>query len=118
MYHSCQVFVIRSSRVFGVKLHVVHELASVLHRIHRPLDNLFTVGVELVLDMKVGGTDPRVDTFPFSILERLGGHLDIFLHRAGEGTDGGPRDRFRNFYYRLEVARARNREAGLYHVHP
>ena len=106
LHHSGEVFVVRSSGIFGIELHVVHKSACIFHCCHCPLDDFLAVGVELILDMRVRGADSGVDTFSLGEFERLYRHVDIFLHGSGECAYSWPRDCFRDFDHGIEVARA------------
>ena len=91
---TCQIFVLRASRIFGIKLHILHVALGIFYCGYSPFDNLFAVGVELVLDVCIAGADTRMDSLVFGKLQRFGGHVDIALYGAGQGTDGGPCHRF------------------------
>src|SRR5690606_8235888 len=69
LYHTGQVLIVCTSRILSIELHIIHEAAGILHCLHRPLDDLLAVGVELVLDVAIGGADAGVDSFPLGILE-------------------------------------------------
>ena len=49
--HLCQVFVLRTSCILSVELHVLHILLGIFHGSHSTFNDLLAVGVELVLDM-------------------------------------------------------------------
>src|ERR671914_273760 len=80
-----------------------------------PLDVLAR-RLELVLDVDVGRRDERVDPRSLGIAHRLGGALDVGGMSAREPGDHGTADLARYRADRLEVARRRDREAGLDHV--
>ena len=67
--------------------------------------------------MEIARADARVDAFAAGMLKGLGGHVDVFLHAAGEGADDGPGDGLGDLHHRLEIAGAGDGEAGLDHVH-
>ena len=115
--HAGQILVVGASGVFGVELHVLHILLGVLHGSHGPLDDLLGGRVELVADVALAGADAGVDALVLGILQRLGGHVDVFLHGARQGAYRGPRHGLRDLHHAVEVARTRDGEAGFYHIH-
>ena len=112
-----QVFILGATRILGVELHVLHIFLRILHGCHCPFNNLLTIGVELIFNMGVAGTDTRVNTLALGILQTLGCDVDIFLHRTCQGTDCRPCHRLGNLNHRVEVARTGNRESCLNHIH-
>ena len=112
-----QVFVVRTSGILGIELHVLHVALGILHGSHGTLDDFLRRGVELVADVALAGADARVDALVLGILQRLGGHVDVFLHGARQGTDGGPSHGLADFYHRIEVSRTGDGEAGLNDIH-
>ena len=50
-YHTGQVFILCTSRILSIKLHVIHKAAGVLYRCHRTFDDFLTIRVELIADM-------------------------------------------------------------------
>ena len=113
----CQVFVFGATCILGVELHVLHIFLRILHGSHCPFNNLLAVGVELIFNMGVAGTDTRVNTLALGILQTLGCDVDIFLHGTCQGTNGWPCHRLGNLNHRIEVARTGNRESCLNHIH-
>ena len=53
------------------------------------LDALILGDSELIMDMAGADTDTRMDTGAFSILQGLGGTVDILFHRTGQTYDRG-----------------------------
>ena len=86
-------------------------------RLRLPLDVL-AVGLQLVLDMDVGGRDEGVDARPRGVLDRPPGGVDVGLVGAGQAADDRPFDRAGDRLDRLEVTRRGDRETGLDHVDP
>ena len=101
-----QVFILRTSGVFGIELHIVHKAAGILHGSHGALDDFLTIGVEFIADVRIRSTDTRVDTFVFGIFQGFSRYVDIFLYGTCQGTDGRPCHCFGYFNHRIEVARA------------
>ena len=89
-----EILVVRSSRIFGIELHVVDEPACVLHGRHRALDDFLAVGVELILDVRVGRTDSSVDSLVLRKLQCFHRHVDVLLHGPCKRADGRPSDGF------------------------
>ena len=78
--------------------------------------DVLAVGLELVLDVDVGGRDEGVDTRPGGIADRPPGGVDVGLVGAGEAADHRALDLAGDLLDRLEVAGRGDREAGLDHV--
>ena len=117
LHHARKIFVIGAAGVFGVKFHVVHKPAGIFHGFHGTLDNFFAVGVEFVFDVYIGCADSGVDAFAFGVFERFGSHFDVFFHGTGERAYYRPGNGFRDFDYRVEIARAGNRKTGFYNIY-
>ena len=49
----------------------------------------------------------------FCIFQSLSSHINVFFYCASKSANGRPGNGFRNFYYRVEIARARYRKARL-----
>jgi hypothetical protein len=80
-------------------------------------EDLFAGGVELMLDVDVGGAQARVDALAFGVLEGFGGTFDVSLDGAGQGADHRVGHGAGYFHHRVEVAGAGDGEAGLDDVH-
>ena len=89
-HHTRQIFVIRTSRVFSVKLHILHKAAGIFHSSHRTFYNLLASGIELILDVRVGSTDTRMDTFVLGKSQGFRRHINILLYGACQRTNRGP----------------------------
>ena len=105
--------------VHGRELDVVDVLLGVGHRRAGLALDVLARGLQLVLDVDVGGRDERVDARPLGVLDRIPGGVDVGHVRPGQAGDDrgtsvriGAGDRL----HRLEVARRGDREAGLDHV--
>ena len=112
-----QILVLRSSRILGIKLHIIHILARILHSGYCPLNNLLAIAVEFILDMLVRSADTRMDTLMFGKFQRICRHVDVLLDSTCQGTNGRPCHCLGYLNHRIEIPWAGNREAGLYHVH-
>ena len=113
LYHTCQVFIIRTSCIFRIKLHVFHILLGIFHGSHGSFDDFFTSGVKLIFNMVIRCSYARVNTLVLGIFQGLGSKVYIFLYGTCQGANSGPRHRLGNFYYWIEVARTGNGEACL-----
>ena len=116
-HHASQVFVLGTTRILGIKFHIIHITAGILHGSHRTLDDFLTIGVELILDVGVGSTDTRMDSLVLGKAEGIRSHVNVLLHGTGQGTDGGPCHRLGYFNHRIEVARAGDGETRFNHIH-
>ena len=93
-HHTRQIFIIRTSRIFGVKLHILHKAAGIFHSSHRTFYNLLASGIELILDVRVGSTDTRMDTLVLGKSQGFRRHINILLYGACQRTNRGPRHSF------------------------
>ena len=112
--------------VFGVKLHVVRELAGAFDRIDGHLQDLalllgqrlaVAVVAEFAGDMNVGGADAGVNARPLTLGQGLAACLDIGGHGAGERADGRSLNFAADALDRLEIFRRRVGIPGLDDVH-
>ena len=55
-------------------------------------------------------------TFVFGILQRVGCHSDIVLHRTRKSANRRPCHSLADLHYRIKIAGTRHRKTGLYHV--
>ncbi len=106
LYHSRKVFVVSTSGIFRIELHVFHVLLRVLHRRHGTLYYLLPVGLELVENVAVTRTDTRMYSLVLGILQSLGSTVDVLFDCSCQGTDYRPRHGFTYLYDRVEVSRA------------
>ena len=44
-YHACQIFVFRTSGIFGIKFYVVHELTGIFYGFDGTGDDVFRIGI-------------------------------------------------------------------------
>ena len=116
-HHTRQIFIIRTSRIFGVKLHILHKAAGIFHSSHRTFYNLLASGIELILDVRVGSTDTRMDTFVLGKSQGFRRHINILLYGACQRTNRGPCHSFWYFNHRIEVARTRNGKSRFNYIH-
>ena len=107
LYHASQILIVGTTSVLSVELHILNILLGILDSSHGTLDDLLAVGIELIFDMAIAGTDTRMNSLMLSILQRLGSTVDILFHRTGQRTDGRPCYSLGNLYYGIEVTRAR-----------
>ena len=87
-----QVLVVRATGILAVELHIIDKALGILRSSHGTLQNLFTIGVELILNMSVRSTDTSVNTLVLSILQRIESNFDIALYSTGQRTNGRPRN--------------------------
>ena len=87
--HLCQKRVIGTAGVFGVELHVLDVLLRIGHGRDGALDALVLGDAELVVDMAGADADTRMDTGALSVLQSLGGAVDVLFHRTGQAHDRG-----------------------------
>ena len=107
-----QEFVVGTPRVLGVELDVLAEVAGIRDGLYGTLDAGGFVNAQLIVDMAFGHADAGMDARPLGIAKRVGGGIDILLHRAGERADRRVLAReLRDTADALEVARAGDREA-------
>ncbi len=64
------------------------------------------------------GSNEGVDTTGIGIGQRLGGTVDIRVHRPGQTADPAVLDGVGNAFHRLEITRTGNRKTGFDHIHP
>ena len=88
--NTCKVFVVCTTGIFGIELHVLYITLGVFHSTHGTLNNLLAIGMELILYVRVGCSDSSMYSATFCIFQRLGGTVNIFLHGASQGTNGRP----------------------------
>ena len=67
-HYSGQIFIIRTTSIFCIELHILYILFGISHRCHSPFYNLFTIGIELISDMRIRGPDTGMDPFMLGIL--------------------------------------------------
>ena len=106
LYHASQILIVGTTSVLSVELHILNILLGILDSSHGTLDDLLAVGIELIFDMAIAGTDTRMNSLMLSILQRLGSTVDILFHRTGQRTDSRPCYSLGNLYYGIEVTRA------------
>ena len=116
-YHTCQIFVVRTSGIFTIELDVFHVSFGILSCGNSSFQNLFLVRVELILDMIIRRSDTRMNTSMLRIFQCIGCHINIFFHRTGKRTDCRPCYGFRYFNNTIEIARTRYGETSFYHVY-
>ena len=117
LHHTGEVFIVGAPGILGIELHILYISLGILHGGHGALDDFLAVGVEFVFDVRVARPDAGVYALVLGILEGFGRAVDVFLHGTCQRADGGPSHGFGYFYHRVEVARTRNGEARLYHIH-
>ena len=116
LHHSGQIFVLGAAGVFGIEFHIVHKPARILDRLHRTLDYLLAIGIELILYVRVGRADAGVYPLVFGILESIHGYVNILFHGTGQRADCRPGHGLRDLYHRIEITRTRNGKTGFDYV--
>ena len=114
LHDTGQIFIIRTPGILTVEFYVLHVLFSVFRGGDRTLYNLLSRGVKLVFDMR--SADSGMYTSPLSESQRLGCHVDIFLHRTGQGTDGRPSHGLWDLNHTLKIPGTGDRETSLDHI--
>ena len=89
-YYAGQVFVVGAPGVLGIELYVFHVFLGILGGGDGLLQDVFAVGVELILDVVIARADAGVYSFALGILQGLEGTVDVFHLGSCQGTDGGP----------------------------
>ena len=117
LHHLRQILVVGTSGILAVKLHVIYKPFGVLRSRHGALQNLLAGRVKLIQYMLVARADTRMYALVLGILQGLEGHVDIALHGSGQCTNHRPRHGFRNLNHTVKVARTRNGESSLDHIH-
>ena len=111
-----KILVIGTSGILAIELYVLNVFLGILGGTYGTLDNLLTVGIEFILDMRIARSDTRMNTLVLGIYQRFVSHIDILLNGTRQRTDSGPSHSFRNFNYRIEIAWTRNGESCFNHV--
>ncbi len=117
LHHAGEELLVGAARILGIELHVVDEAARVFYRLDGVFENRFGRHAQLLVNMIGRGAYSRVDTSALRELQRLGCHVDVFLHGASERAYHGARHGLRDLHHRIEIARARYGESGLDYVH-
>ena len=112
-----QVVGIRATRVLGRILHLVAQEARVLDHLRSALQHLRTRHAQLAVDVHVGDRQHDVDLRILRILQRAPYRVDVLAHRARERSHRRAADLACDPPARFEVARRRDRESRLDHVH-
>ena len=116
-YHTCQIFVIRTACVFCIKFHIVYKTAGIFHSSYCTFDNLFTIRIEFIFNVRIRSTDTGMNTFMFSKFQCIYSNINIFLNCTCQSTDSRPSHRFWNLNHWIKISRARNGESGFNHVY-
>ena len=117
-YHTCQIFIVRTSCILCIKFHIIHKTTCILHCCYRAFDNLFPIGVEFIFNMRVRSTYTCMDTFMLGEFQSVYRYINILLNSTGQSTNSGPSHRFRNFNHRIKISRAGDGEAGFNYIDP
>ena len=118
IHHAGQILVVGAACIFGVEFYILHITLGIFHGGHSPFYDFFGCAVKLVPDVAFARAYTRVDALVLGILQGIGSHINILLHRTCQRTDGGPCDGLADFHYRIEVAGAADGKTGLNHVYP
>ncbi len=112
--HAVEVGRHGSGGVLGVELDVLDEGSGELDRRDGALDRLVLADAQLVAQVRLRDADAGVDARAGGGLERGGGGLDVVGDGARQAADdGGVAHLGADALHALEVAGARDREAGL-----
>src|SRR3990172_612909 len=109
---------VRPRGVLGGELHVGTEGAGILDRVHAPLENLFPIGTELLLDVDVRRAEERVDPRALGALDGLPQGVDVLLDRPRKPGHNGSLDFPGDRLDGLEIPRGGGGETRLDDVHP
>ena len=104
-HHTCQIFVIRTSGIFGIELNILYITAGILHGRYRTLNNLLAIGIKFIFDVRVGSSDTRMNTLMLGKLQGFRCNIDIFLYGTCQGANRRPRHCFGNFDHRIKITR-------------
>src|SRR3989304_5266228 len=109
---------VRPRGILGGELHVGTEGAGILDRVHAPLENLFPIGTELLLDVDVRRAEERVDPRALGALDGLPQGVDVLLDRPRKPGHNGSLDFPGDRLDGLEIPRGGGGEPRLDDVHP
>ena len=115
--HTGQILIIRTAGILRIKLYIIHKATGIFHCCYRTLDNLFTVRIKFILDMRIRCTDSCMDTFTLGKFQSIHRHINILLHRTCQSTNRGPCHRFRNFDYWIKITRTGNGKPRFNHIY-
>jgi hypothetical protein len=99
-------------------LHVLHKLFGVFDRIYTSFQRLVVGGAQLVADVHVGHAQPGVDAGMGSILQRLGGGVNVFPVGPCQATNDTVTYLSRDALHRSKVPWRRNGKTSLDDVYP
>ncbi len=116
-YHFDEEVAIGTGCVFRRELDVVDQRAGKADGFRGEVESLLTADFELVFKVQIAGGEEDMDAGAVSKLNGAGGHLDVFLLGAGEGTDARLADGLCDGGDGSEVALGGHGEAGLDDVH-
>ncbi len=104
-YHARQINIIGTTCIFAVKFNIFHVFFGMFYSSYCPFENFFLGGIKFMFNMKFRSSDTCVYPFIFGILKRFGSHVDVFLHAARQRAYRWPGNCFRDFDYRIKIAR-------------
>ena len=116
--HSGKILIVRTPGVLSVEFHILNILLGIFHSPDGTLKNLLPGGIELVLYVGVGSSDPCVYPLVLGVFEGFRGHIDVFLHGTCQSADRRPSDGLGNLHDRIEISGTGNRETSLYDIDP
>ena len=116
-HHTSQIFIVRTTCIFCIELHIIHVTTSILHGSYCTLDDFLTIGIEFILDMRIRCADTGMNTFMLSKLQSICSYIYIFLYCTGQCANSRPCHRFGYFNNRVEISRTGNRESGFNNIH-
>ena len=117
LHHPGKVFIIRSSGILCIKLHILHIALGIFHSSYSSFYNLLTIAVELIFDMRVTGSYTCMYALTLGIFQRLGSHVNILFHCSCQRTDRRPRHRLAYLNHRIEITWTRDRKTRFNHIH-
>ena len=103
--HSRQILIIRPTSILGIELYILDKLLGIAHTTDSTFEDFLTGGVEFVADVVITGAYTCMDSFVPRILQSIGCHTDIILHRTRQRADRRPGDCLADLHYRIEITR-------------
>ena len=88
--HLSQIFIIGTTCILAVELHIVDITLGILRGCNCLFQNLLAGRIELKLNMLVTSTNTCMDTLVLGIFQSLEGHIYVMFHRTGQRTYYGP----------------------------
>ena len=99
-----KILIVGTTCVLGIELYILDVLLGILNGADCPLENLLTVGVELIFNVAVAGSESCVYALALSVLKAVGSNVNILFLGTCQGADGRPRYCLAYLDNRIEVA--------------